>query len=715
MKSKYVLVSALFFGLSSHQLFGQEEPQEFEEISVTGAKKNKFKEDSSFVVGKLPLKDLENPQVYNSIPKELIKEQNVTDFNQALKNATGVTRLWESTGRGGDGAEYYSMRGFSVQPLMVNGLPSVSNGVIDPANVESIQVIKGPSGTLFGSPNISYGGLINVTTKQPYDRDGGAFSYTMGNYGLNRITLDLNESYNEKAAVRLNGAFTNQNSFQDAGFNKSYYLAPSFKFKPTEKMTVLINSEFNFTEGANAPMIFLTRNSPLAYQSMDLFEQNYRNSYTSNDLTMSNQTFGVQGQVFYEINDHWTSQTAVSSSIAETDGYYQYLWDLNDGENFIRYMSKRNGQTQTTDIQQNFIGNFDIGSMKNKMVVGVDYYRQEVLNSSTGWVGNGIVNLRTQEDSGRLTAMAADSLLVGSFEGQTSAVNEIASTYISNVTEILPQLSIMLSARIDQFMSQTDAWTAEGATDQLAVSPKFGIVYQPVKDKVALFANYMNGFTNVAPAQVADADGSNVRMKNFDPEQANQYEAGVKTDIWKNKLALTASYYNITVSNKLMQDPENVNNQIQGGEVVSQGVELSLVASPIRGMNIVAGFSHNDAEVTEDNPDNGYLGFRPEESGPAQMANFYVSYVLPTTKLRGLGIGFGGNIASEHHTLNREVSGTFTLPAYQIFNASLMYRVRRFDATLRINNLFNDKYYSGWSTINPQQLRGVSLKIGYRF
>ena len=225
----------------------------------------------------------------------------------------------------------------------------------------------------------------------------------------------------------------------------------------------------------------------------------------------------------------------------------------------------------------------------------------------------------------------------------------------------------------------------------------------------------MNGFTNVAPAQVADADGSNVRMKNFDPEQANQYEAGVKTDIWKNKLALTASYYNITVSNKLMQDPENVNNQIQGGEVVSQGVELSLVASPIRGMNIVAGFSHNDAEVTEDNPDNGYLGFRPEESGPAQMANFYVSYVLPTTKLRGLGIGFGGNIASEHHTLNREVSGTFTLPAYQIFNASLMYRVRRFDATLRINNLFNDKYYSGWSTINPQQLRGVSLKIGYRF
>src|SRR5690606_957799 len=114
-------------------------------------------------------------------------EQNITNFNDALKNATGITRLWESTGRGGDGAEYYSMRGFAVQPTMVNGLPAINNGTIDPANVESIEVIKGPSGTLFGSPNVSYGGLINITTKKPYMKDGGAFSYTMGNFGMNRL------------------------------------------------------------------------------------------------------------------------------------------------------------------------------------------------------------------------------------------------------------------------------------------------------------------------------------------------------------------------------------------------------------------------------------------------------------------------------------------------------------------------------------------------
>lgn len=55
---------------------------------------------------KMPLKDIENPQVYNVISKNILKQQAVTTFSDALKNATGVSRLWESTGRGSDGAEF---------------------------------------------------------------------------------------------------------------------------------------------------------------------------------------------------------------------------------------------------------------------------------------------------------------------------------------------------------------------------------------------------------------------------------------------------------------------------------------------------------------------------------------------------------------------------------------------------------------------------------
>ncbi len=715
MNRKLILGSIFLSVLCSNNLIAQEEVQEIEEVSVSIEKKNIFKDDSTFTVAKLPLKDLENPQVYNRVKRELLEEQNVTNLNDAIKNATGITRLWESTGRGGDGAEYFSMRGFAVQPTMINGLPSITNGAVDPANMESIEIIKGPSGTLFGSPAISYGGLINVTTKKPYDRDGGAFSYTLGSFGLNRLTIDLNNSINPKASIRLNGAFNNQNSFQDAGFQRTYYMAPSFKFKANNRLTFFVNTEFNHSVGANAPMIFLSRYVPVTFDKMDLFERNYKNSYTSNDLTMKNQTFSIQGQAFYKINKNWTSQTAVSSSIATTNGYYHYLWDLSDGESFYRYISRRNGETQAIDIQQNFLGDFSIGKMRNKMVIGLDYYQSNIINNSTGWVGNGMVNLTTEEDSGILSRTGVDSLLVGSFEGQSNATNRVMSAYFSDVIYLMPSLSAMVSLRVDNFQGRTAYWTTDEIESQIALSPKFGLVYQPVKDKIALFANYMNGFSNVAPVEVADADGSNVRMKTFDPEQANQYEAGVKTDIWKNRVSFTASYYNITVSNKLMQDPENVNNTLQGAEVLSQGIELSLIANPLRGLNIVAGFSLNNAEVTEDNPENGYLGLRPEEAGPSQLINFWASYIIPTSKFKGLGFGFGGNTASEHLALNRTVSGTFTLPAYQILNASLFYRQSNFDISLRLNNIMNTKYYSGWSGVNPQQLRSVSLKFGYTF
>lgn len=715
MRHTYTFAFLLFVQFSTQLVVAQEEELELKEVSVYGNQTNKFKDDSTTIVGKLPLKDLDNPQVYNSVKRELIEEQNVTNLNDALKNATGITRLWESTGRGGDGAEFYSLRGFSVQPSIVNGLPSINNGVMDPANIESIEVIKGPSGTLFGSPTISYGGLINITTKQAMLRDRGTFSYTLGNFGLNRITIDVNSVMNEKNAVRLNGAFTNQNSFQDAGFKRSYFLAPSFLFKFNEKLSFFINTEFNSSYGANAPMIFLSRYAPVSFSEIDLFERNYNRSFTSNDLTMSNKTLGIQGQAIYKINPHWTSQTAISSSITTTNGYYHYLWDLSDGASFYRYISKRNGETQAVDIQQNFMGDFHIGKMQNKIVIGVDYYQSDIKNSSTGWVGNGIVNLETEEDSGILTQIGVDSLLVGSFEGESTASNRIMSAYVSDVIHLLPSLSIMASIRLDHFQGSTAYWSTDEIESQLALSPKFGVVYQPLKDKLSLFANYMNGFSNVAPVEVADLDGSNVRMQAFDPEHANQVEAGLKTDLWKHKLSFTGSYYSILVSNKLMQDPENVNNTIQGGEVLSQGIELSVIANPLRGLNVVAGFSLNDAEVIKDNATEGYLGLRPEEAGPAQLINFWASYVLPTTKLKGFGLGFGGNSASEHKSLNRLVSGTFTLPAYHVFNASIFYRYRTIDLSLRVNNVLNTKYYTGWSGVTPQQLRTISFKFGYTF
>lgn len=168
----------------------------------------------------MPLKDLENSQVYTTITSDLLQSQAVSTFAEALDNAAGVNQLWSSTGRSGDGAGYYTMRGFSVQPQLVNGVAGNTNGFINPSYIERIEIIKGPSATLFGNMVSSYGGLINIVTKKPTQETGGNVELGSGSYGYQKAAIDVNysEPKNHKFSARLNAGYQNQDSWQDAGF-----------------------------------------------------------------------------------------------------------------------------------------------------------------------------------------------------------------------------------------------------------------------------------------------------------------------------------------------------------------------------------------------------------------------------------------------------------------------------------------------------------------
>ena len=675
---------------------------------------------------KMPLKDIENPQVYNVINKNILKEQVVTTFSDAMKNATGVSRLWESTGRGSDGAEFYSMRGFSTQPRLLNGMPSFSNGSLDPANIESIEVIKGPSGTMYGGNLVSYGGLINITTKKPYETFGGEMGYTNGSYGLNRVTADINTPLNKQTSFRLNTAYQYRNSFQDAGFSKSLFFAPSLKFVANDRLTFFVNTEFKSSEAANAPMIFLSRYSPLSFQSMDLFEQNYKKSYTSNDLTIKNPTFNLQAYAVYQISENWTSTTILSKTNAKTSGYYHYLWDSANGDEFTRFITKGEAETNATGIQQNFVGTYNIGSVKNKLVAGLDYFQRKFTVGGTGWASYGTVSLVNQTDTmpdannemqqTMLTTPHVDAALLGTSAELQSAETKIYSAYASNVIEFLPNLSAMISLRADHFTGQPTAYSTDKLKERTTFSPKFGVVYQPILNKLSVFGNYMNGFQylDAAAIDVTDEDGNIVgrELRYFEPEQANQWEVGTKASLIKDRLSVTASYYDIKVKNKVMG---NIVDATQAGEVESKGFEVSVLGSPINGLNIIAGFSHNENVVIKDNPADGYVGMRTEEAGPENLFNFWANYTVQQGALKNFGLGFGANSASELLTLNRSTIGTFALPGYTVFNAALSYNAEKYSAVLKVDNLTNEKYFIGWSTINPQFARSISLGLNYKF
>ncbi|MFB2120680.1 TonB-dependent siderophore receptor [Parapedobacter sp. 2B3] len=683
-------------------------------------------------VAKIPLKNLENPQVYNTVSAELMKQQVITAYDDALRNVPGITRTWEATGRAGDGAAYFALRGFDAQPALTNGLPGLTSGNLDPANIEEIQVMKGPSGTLFGGSFYSYGGLINTITKKPYDGFGGEVAYSLGSYGLNRITADVNTplSTSEKIALRVNAAYHSEGSFQDAGFKKSFFIAPTLAYDVNDRLSFQVMAEILEEERAVAPVFFHSdRFSPLDFTTLGELNLNPSLSFTSNDITIKTPKYNLQGQMVYKLSDQWTSQTVVSRGTVKSDGYYTYIWDDVAGDNdFSQYFHKEMQTTHTTNIQQNFNGDFQIGKLRNRLVAGLDYYRRDIVDNGSGWgwarnvTPQGDVNYidpyTGEEQAPVYMTRASVENLLGGLEGTLSNIaNSAYGAYFSNVLNVTRGIMAMVSLRADYFDSLGEKNTTEDDFGQFALSPKFGLVYQPVLDKVSIFASYMNAFVNVAPQQVFDQDGNFVRVHSFRPEQANQWEYGVKTNLFSDKLYATLSLYDIKVSDRVYPDPTNPYNSVQGGKVGSKGVEFDLSAHPVAGLSLIAGYSYNETKVIEGNDDDFYSepGRSPGGQGPQNLANLWATYRFQNGTLKNYGIGIGGNYASQYKVIDNSQTGDFYLPAYTLLNASMFYNGDRVRVTFNVNNIADEEYYIGYWSVNPQKGRNVAASVAYKF
>lgn len=702
------------------------EKQLAEVIIRTG--QNKFAGRNSHYVARLPLPNLENPQVYNTITAELLREQVITSFDDAVKNAPGVNRLWSSTGRAGDGAGYFSMRGFSVQPTMINGIAGLTNGGIDPANIEKIESIKGPSGTLFGSSLISFGGLLNIVTKRPYNRFGGELSYTAGSFGLSRLTADINTPLNKEATalLRVNGSYHYEGSFQDAGFRRSFFIAPSLSHKVTDKLSFLINSEFYNGESTNPFMVFLNRSRQLIARTPNELGIDFSRSFTSNDLTIKTPTVNLYGQANYKISDEWTSQTNFSRSVRKTEGYYSYLMFLDAGGAvndtlFSRYITNQTASGITTNIQQNFIGDFKLGGLRNRLVVGLDYLNIETNNNNTPYIFDLVSAVRLNDPRYTLfNKQIVDYRLGQSTAANTrnTSLNNTYSIYASDVLNVTEALIAMASIRVDRFESKGTKNHATGITagayKQTSVSPKFGLVYQIVKDKVGIFGNYMNGFRNIAPVTQPLPELNGV----FEPQQANQLEGGIKVDAFNHKLNFTASYYDLEVTNiirpaTIVQNGVTYNYSIQDGSQRSKGVELDVIANPIAGLNIIAGYSFNDSKLIA--ADKNVQGRRPTSAGPERLANLWISYTVASGKLQGFGAGFGGNYASDNIITNDLRTGIFTLPSYTVFNASVFYNTKTYRFAIKADNIADKEYFGGWTTVEKQMPRRLAASVAFKF
>ncbi|RYZ99376.1 MAG: TonB-dependent receptor [Sphingobacteriaceae bacterium] len=707
----------------------KESSAQLQEVVIAGRNNARNNE----LVAKMPLKNLENPQIYNSVSIETIKQQAISNYDDVFRNIPGISRTWQSTGRAGDGGSYFALRGFDAQPALTNGLPGLTAGDLDLADVEEVQVIKGPSATLFGGSFYSYGGLINTITKQPYFTGfGGEVGYNTGSFGLNRLTLDINTplSKTEKIALRINASAHTEDSFQNAGFKKSFFIAPTLAYQVNDRLKLSVMAQYYNEKRAVAPIFFHSdRVNPLPFKNVKDLNLDYNESFMSNELTMNNPRLNLQAQLVYRLSDKWTSQTVIAHTDVQSNGYYTYIFDDNIVDNFFAQdIHKENQTTKTFNIQQNFNGDFNLFGLRNRLLVGLDY-----LGNSVRDLGNGYATMRfvtpqnpevdfqftqynpdTEQDelvvypALRLSKQNVDAALAGT-NGSYSYVNRSYGAYASDVINLSPNLMAMLSLRVDRYEAPVDKFS------QFALSHKLGLVYQPVIDKVSIFINHMDAFINVQPSAVYDSVGTVIGTRSFKPEHANQWEAGIKTNLFDDKLTATASYYNIDVTNRVYPAADQLNS-IQGGKVRSKGFEIDINAHPVQGLSLIAGYSHNDIKILKGAPGDFYNepGRRPGGQGPSDQVNLWANYKFSKGVLRNFGVGFGGNYAGEYVVIDNSATGVFTLPSYTLLNASAFYNNSRYRIGFNLNNITDKQYYIGYWSINPQTPRNFAVSLAYR-
>ena len=694
-----VIVTANQVSIANYQL-EKENIQALQEVTVVG-NTNKFSKKESVYSARLPLKNLENPQVYSIVPKELIIEQMAVDLKKKKKNVpgSGIPMI------ANQGRVTFRSRGFETEPMVRNGVAGFSYSSIDPANLERIEAIKGPSATLFGTNLSSYGGLYNRVTKKPYNAFGGEVSLYAGSWNFNRVTFDVNTPVNEDKTVlfRLNGASTYERSFQDIGFTKSLSFAPSFSYQINDKLSMLFDLEYGKAKGTSV-LRFNPWTKSKKTESIADMNFPYNQLFGSNDLAYETEMMNIFLQFNYKISEQWTSQSVLSRSRTSIDGYISALNGTSDTT--LKALVMR-GFTSfiATDIQQNFIGDFKIGSHRNRLVVGLDYYN----NSNTFdrvHITGPEVNFTNPSATSKISKATIDDLAsTGVKRAENNGDNSYA-IYASDVFNVTDKLLTMVSLRLDRFESEGVTSLATGANKgkygQTALSPKLGVVYEVVDDHLSLFSNYMNSFTNKT--------GTDAAGDVFKPEQANQWEIGLKGDIFNHKLVGTISYYDIQVQDMVRTDPNDVNYMIQNGAQSSKGFEVELTANPFTGFNIVAGYAYNDSKMTHADP--SIEGLRPALSGPDKMLNFWMSYKFQEGKLKGFGAGFGGNYGSSSFQTNTTTRKVI-IPSYTMLDAAVFYDMGRFRIGLKADNLTSEK---AWSVrLTPQAPLRFMGNVSFKF
>jgi len=553
---------------------------------------------------------------------------------------------------------------------------------IDFGSVGSVDVIKGPSGSLYG---FAIAGVVNLTTIRPEKGETSLSEKVMvGSYGLARYTTQLQMGL-EKSSVLLNYGHQFSDGYLDHNASKKDFLNTVLEFHPNEKQSV--STYFGFSNSYDE------RGGELTIEQYENDDYSGNPRYIKNDAHSEVISFRAGLSHKYDFTKWFSNTTTIYGAGLNTNSSSASGWT---DRNPINY-----GTRSTFDLNFYLSEDFSLSG-----IAGLEFQEQRAQSISYGMVEN-----------------PADPMgynIIGAAKSNQYAKSKTNSLFTEWVLKMPYDISFTAGiGRSSMELDLQDRMFNPTSGKPQNVSVNYDGLYSPhfalnkiFNDNVSVYASYSKGYK--APVSGNVIIGATGELNtDLIPEEGNQFEIGSKGNLLESKLHYEVALFQAKFKNKFTSvavpagDGTTLYTYIaNGGSLDNKGVEALFKYTAYE--STTGFFSNISPYANAAYSDFKYVDFRYSalsKQGELTVNDYSgkaVAGVAPWVVNAGIdfitNVGIYGTANYAYHDPVPFTSdGVNVADSYSLLNAKLGYRMSfgNFDlnAYAGADNITGEKYY----------------------
>lgn len=689
-----------------------------EEVVVTATKRSASLQDIPVTVSTLSAETIQDAGITNVVGvANLVPSMTVTTNSNPFNSAIRIRGIGTS------------QNDLSLEPsvgLFVDDVYFSRSGIglAEMTDVERIEVLQGPQGTLYGKNTIA--GAISVTTK-PVDMEGysGTLAGEVGNYDHRRVEGAVSGPLTDSIGFRLSGAWVERDGYIENGSGENlnspdqWHLGGKLLFLPTDSLSIQINANYvsrdNTCCGADAVQTQQLEDELVA-QGFPLVPNDAFDYKTRVDVDSRFKSTASVVSLVIDYEMDWASLTSIT---AANQFEYEQSTDPDRSELSTIYIIDDSDEGEA--ISQEFrLTSTDMDSWN--YIVGVFLQAENLETDVLDFPGAAAIGddfLSFLPPPAALIAAPGDYILGNNkYENRTAAVFGQAGWNITDSWVLNGGLRYTYEKKDADLFNQSIS-TAPGVPPAPPLLDNFATPidedFSRSKGDWTWMANAQYFFAGESMAFAGVSTGSKSggfngvngppESREFDDETAINYELGIKSQWLDNRLRVNATAFLEQFDNLqfLAQLPTGIGTFVSNAaQAESKGVDLEITAAPLPLLTLNLGVLYLDAEYTEGDLVGNEVVFAPTWSG-----NFGALVLIPLP-VGGLYLRADYSYLGPHFT-NPDYQPDESEQTRRNLDGRLGWRTESWDLSAWVKNA-TDQAYSNLTT-TPLNFMGTEAEF----